>query len=225
MRMRDWLRKFDWRGWLGWMAATMVGLQLVVITIFFAFGKSLDRYWWGELAAVSVAGSALGICQWVWLRRRLSNGGLWILSTLLGWNLAWLLGKLPDWGASKPTGVLSQVLELIRLLTIPLAFSLPQWFFIRRVFRQATWWWVVARPFAWLAGYGLVALVMRFNTTFFDLDLVSLCILVAVFGVGFAAVTGAAFIWIQMNQAVSVKEKLSTEKDIGTSSVATSNSI
>ena len=65
--------------------------------------------------------------------------------------------------------------------------------------------WIVARPFAWLAGYGLVALVMRLNATFFDLDLVSLCILIAVFGVGFAAVTGAAFTWIQMNQGVTHK--------------------
>ena len=37
---------------------------------------------------------------------------------------------------------------------------------------------------------------------FFDLDIVSFCILIAVFGVGFAAVTGAAFIWIQTNQPV-----------------------
>jgi hypothetical protein len=221
MRIRDRLRKFDWKGWLGWMASTMVGLQIVVITIFFAFFENnFDRYWWGELGTVSVAGISLGVCQWAWLRRRLSSGGWWILSTLLGWDLAWLLGKLPD-----STGVLSQLVQLFRLLTIPLAFSLPQWFFIRRVFRKATWWWVVARPFAWLAGYGLVALVMRLNTTFFDLDLVSLCILVAVFGVGFAAVTGAAFIWIQMNQAVSVNEKLTTEQGIGTSRVATSNPI
>ena len=202
MSIRDALKKFDWQGWLGWLAATMVGLQLVVITICFAFGNNLDRYWWGELATASVAGISLGVCQWIWLRRRLTSAGWWVLSTLLGWDLVWLLGKIPDLATSKAAGEPSHLVEFIGLLTMPLVFSLPQWFFIRRVFRKAAWWWIVARPFAWLVGYGLIALVMRLNTTFFDLDIVSFCILIAVFGVGFAAVTGAAFIWIQMNQTV-----------------------
>src|SRR5215467_10269995 len=94
MRLQNALRKFDWKGWLGWMAATMVGLQLVVITIFVAFGNNLDRYWWGELTTASAAGISLGVCQWIWLRRRLTGGGWWILSTLSGWDLVWLLGKL-----------------------------------------------------------------------------------------------------------------------------------
>ena len=92
MRIRNALRMFDWKGWLGWVAATMVGLQLVVITIFFAFGNSLDRYWWTELATASVAGISLGLCQWIWLRRRLAGGGWRVVDPLdfirLGSSLA-----------------------------------------------------------------------------------------------------------------------------------------
>src|SRR5215469_484041 len=56
MRIGTVLRKFDWKGWLGWMAATMAGVQLVAVMIFLYFAVDLDNHWWGDPATVTVAG-------------------------------------------------------------------------------------------------------------------------------------------------------------------------
>lgn len=207
MRTRTALRKFDWKGWLGWTAATMAGAQLVGLMIFFYFAGNLNDHWWGDLAMVSVAGTSLGVCQWIWLRRRLVKAWWWIVSTLLGWYLAAPLVKALGADDSNAAGTLSQLVALLEILAIPLAFSLPQWFLIRHQFKKAAWWWVVARPLAWVAGLGLIVLGDSLNIVpvgaFFwspphDLsDFVVLSIGAATFGFGFASVTGAAFTWIQ----------------------------
>jgi hypothetical protein len=212
MRIRTALQEFDWKGWSGWMMATMAGVQLVVVIIFFYFAAKLDNHWWGDLGMVSAAGISLGVCQWIWLRRRLVKGSWWIVSTLLGWYLASFLIKVFDMDFSNATGALARLVVIIKLLAIPLAFSLPQWFLIRRQFRKAAGWWIVARPLAWLTGAGLVVLGVwldilpisgLFLSTTYDVsDLVVLSTVAATFGVGFAAVTGAAFTWIQTNQTV-----------------------
>jgi hypothetical protein len=109
------------------------------------------------------------------------------------------------WGLSNATGVLSQLIVVIALLAIPPAFSLSQWFLLRRQLWRSTWWWIVARPLAWLTGLGLMALaewLKILDVDIFDLTYVSVSIAAAVFGLGFAAVTGASFIWIQTNQTV-----------------------
>ena len=212
MRIQTALRKFDWKGWLGWMAATMAGAQLVGLIIFFYFAGNLNDHWWGDLAMVSVAGLSFGVCQWIWLRRRLVKAWWWIASTLLGWYLAAPLVKALGADDSNATGTVSQLVTLIELLAIPLAFSLPQWFLIRRHFRKAAWWWVVARPLAWVAGLGLMVLgdwfdIVPVGAFFWSLphdlsDLVVISIGAATFGFGFATVTGAAFTWIQANHSV-----------------------
>jgi hypothetical protein len=226
MRIRTALREFDWKGWLGWMTATMVGVQLVVLILFFAGEVKLVDHWWGALTTMSVAGISLGVCQWVWLRRRFVHGGWWILSTLSGWCLAWLLLFL--WDDSNATGVLSGLMVALRLLAIPAAFGLPQWFFMRRQFQECAWWWIVARPIAWLAGLGLIVLAEWLNildVDIFELTYLSVSIAAAIFGFGFAAVTGAAFVWIQMKHAVSEKERVTAEKSVSISSLTTSKPI
>ena len=212
MGIRTGLRKFDWKGWLGWMAATMAGAQLVGLIIFFYFAADRNDHWWGDLAMVSVVGISLGVCQWIWLRRRLVKAWWWIVSTLLGWYLAAPLVKMLGADDSNATGALSQLVALIELLAIPLAFSLPQWFLIRRQFKKAAWWWVVARPLAWVTGLGRIVLGDWLNIVpvgafaWFpphDLsDLVLLSMGAATFGFGFATVTGVAFTRIQANHSV-----------------------
>ena len=214
MRIRTALQAFDWKGWLGWMAATMVGVQLVMLILFLS-DPELEHHWWGQLTIASWAGISLGSCQWIWLRRRLAKGRLWILSTLLGWYLVWLVEKVFDFDDSNPTGALSWLIFAIKLLAIPLAFSLPQWLFIRRQFQKAAWLWIVARPLAWIAGIGLLALAERPNILrlgFFESpslfgryvpDPVAYGVVAAIFGLGYSAFTGAAFIWIQTNQRPS----------------------
>ena len=194
------------------MAATMVGLQLAAFTIAFSAFNFEDQRWSG-IATATVAGGALGVAQWIWLRRRLVKGGWWIVSTLLGWYLVLFLVTMDALYHSKGAGRWPLV-DSVGPLATPLLFSLPQWVFIRRQFRKAAWLWIVARPLAWIAGIGLFALASRSNIVRLDLfgqcavfgkdvpDSVAYSIIMAIFGFGYAAVTGAAFIWIQMNQAV-----------------------
>src|SRR5215469_16680084 len=122
VRIRTGLRKVDWKGWLGWMAATMAGAQLVGLIIFFYFADNWNDHWWGDLAMVSVAGISFGVCQWIWLHRRLVKAWWWIASTLLGWYLAAPLVKALGADDSNVTGAVSQLVTLIELLAIPLAF-------------------------------------------------------------------------------------------------------
>ena len=161
MRIRTALRQFDWKSWLGWIAATMVGVQLGILILFVAGEVNLPETWWGSLITVSLAGISLGVCQWIWLRRRLVNRGWWVLSTLSGWYLGWILMILL--GLSSGPGALSRLIAVVEPLAIPLAFSLPQWVFIRRQFQKAAWLWIVARPLAWIAGIGLMALAQQPN--------------------------------------------------------------
>lgn len=190
----------------------MAGMQLVVCTIFFSVGADLVDHWWGVLGTVSVAGILLGVCQWIWLRQRLGMAWQWIIATLLGWYLAVLLGacfgRVLDREDSN-WAVWSVV--VIALLAIPVVFSLPQWFLIRRQFKRGGWWWTAARPLAWLTGGGLIALgywlgiLPEFDFWSAGFDVATLLVLslsAAVFSFGFAAVTGTAFTWIQKNQTV-----------------------
>ena len=55
-----------------------------------------------------LAGISLGVCQWAWLRRRLSKGWWWIVSTLLDCYLAPLFVTVLDVDHLNTTGVLSQ---------------------------------------------------------------------------------------------------------------------
>jgi len=66
-------------------------------------------------------------------------------------------------GLSSGPGALSRLIAVVEPLAIPLAFSLPQWVFIRRQFQKAAWLWIVARPLAWIAGIGLMALAQQPN--------------------------------------------------------------
>ena len=208
MKIRTALQEFDWKGWLGWMAVTLAGVELVALSIIFSLVRGLDKYWWGYLATASAAGISLGVCQWIWLRRRLVKAWWWIVSTLLGWYLAALLVMVLDANDSNATGILRQLVGAIGTLAIPLALSLPQWFFIRRQFQKRAWWWIVARPLAWLAGLGLIVVsdyihILPPGDLFLPFDpssLWSVSIFFAIFGFGFAAVTGAAFTSIQTNQ-------------------------
>lgn len=209
MKIRTALREFDWKGWIGWVAATLVGVELVALSIFLSFANGLDKYWWGYLATASAAGISLGVCQWIWLRRRMVNAWWWIVSTLSGWYLAALLIKVLDADDASASGTLSQLVGVIATLALPLALSLPQWFLIRRQFQKRAWWWIVARPLAWLTGLGLITLcdhlhILPPGDLFSDgvTTFAWISGMVAIFGFGFASVTGAAFSCIQTNPTI-----------------------
>ena len=56
-------------GWLGWTAAPLNNLDLIFLLM----------------------GLAIGITQWLLLRRRLARAGWWIAASALGWGLLGLI--------------------------------------------------------------------------------------------------------------------------------------
>ena len=77
-------------------------------------------------------------------------------------------------------------------------------------------------------GVGLIVLaewLKILDLDIFELTYISVSIAAAIFGFGFAAVTGAAFVWIQTTQSVPVKETVTAEKGVSASSATTSKPI
>jgi hypothetical protein len=67
---------------------------------------------------------------------------------------------------------------------------------MRRQF-QRSFYWIMARPLAWLVGFGFLFLGSFIHTEFvFDDYVVPIAIAGAVFGLGFAPLAGAIMVWI-----------------------------
>jgi hypothetical protein len=194
--------RFNWNAWITWVALTMVGVELAVLT----FGVVLNLAGGvatkiGDFAEVEVTiGVAATLCatmQWIWLRRRMSNALWWIPATVLGWYLAeglFVAVAPPLEPKNGPSWRLWAIVFCL-CLTAP---SLPQWFLMRRQF-QRSFYWVIARPLASLVGWGFVLLGNLFGVVgglFHTETVAGLSIYAALFGLGFAPLAGATMVWI-----------------------------
>ncbi|MBK9926933.1 MAG: hypothetical protein IPP66_16805 [Anaerolineales bacterium] len=96
-----------------------------------------------------------GLMQYGLLRKYLDHMGWWILVTVAGWSLGFLLILLPSW-LNWTDAPLSN-LDLIFLL-MGLGIGTSQWLLLRHRFTRAGW-WVAAN----IVGWGLLALVTPNN--------------------------------------------------------------
>jgi hypothetical protein len=207
----------DWKGWLWWVAAMIVGANLVVIIVYFSFpfvetftAKDSPAQIALELLSLGIAGTTFATMQWIWLRRRMRKPGWWIAATVVSWYVAigldFLVSSLPlnRFGAKFEMAARISVLFLIAITA-----NLPQWFLVRRMFFGASY-WLAARPLGWLAGLGIVFLghglgVIEIPFPFASAevfgrnvpDLVAWSFGAVLFGIGFGAITGAAILWIR----------------------------
>lgn len=207
----------DWKGWLGWVAVTMVGAGLVVVIVYFCFplaeifttNGSLARLV-VELLSLGIAGTSFATMQWIWIRHRMRKGGWWIAATVVSWyvviGLDFLLGSLSLNGLGAK---LEMTVRISAVCLIAVTANLPQWFLVRRKFFRADY-WLVARPLGWVAGLGLVFLARGLGVIEIPLpfqsaevfgrnvpDLLAWSFGGVLFGIGFGTITGAAVVWIR----------------------------
>jgi len=108
----------------GWILATMAGCLLsfaMLALVFREFETAL--FFWNGAFVFAAIGGIMGLCQWLFLRRRIPRAGWWVLASILGWGLA-VLGSL--------TGVRngSVLAQLLTFSLSPAIFASVGWWFL-----------------------------------------------------------------------------------------------
>lgn len=160
--------------WLAWVGANAWG-ELVGLGSVFACGFAFFHHFGephsiaGTLVALTltlplgaVEGLVVGWAQWRVLRRALPAvaRGTWILATIVGAVVAWLLGMLPSTLMSSEPNASGPPVEPPRAVVLLLAvgiglggglvLSLAQWLVLRHATSRAAW-WLPANALAWSA--------------------------------------------------------------------------
>ena len=84
--LRRYLPRIGW-----WIAATALGWLLGISVAYLGYAiwpvaLNANSTWAAEIVFVSV-GAAMGLVQWLVLRRRVPRAGWWVLASALGWGL------------------------------------------------------------------------------------------------------------------------------------------
>ncbi len=209
----------DWKGWLGWIVTTMVGVDVVVIIVYITIFGVVELGIRGAVtedlvlfAAVTVAGLLYGGLQWMWWRKRMLKSKRWIVATLVGWYMGigtGVLLSLIGLDTDKFSGWRKVATIILLFGTMGVAASLPQWWVVRQQFVRS-WFWLVARPLGLLAGVGLISLVESLHLVALEVIfgpslvfnwnvslLTALCALFGMFGVALGVISGGAVIWME----------------------------
>jgi hypothetical protein len=129
--------------WLQWALATTIGF-LVGGFAAGAAAKVLEAHggdeigltpWEGDLVG-ALAGLAIGICQWLVVRRTIVHAGWWAPVTIVGWALFDT--------ALAAAGRSHLLVGAVEVILAALAFALLQWLVLRRESAQAGRWIVVS---------------------------------------------------------------------------------
>jgi hypothetical protein len=144
-------RPLDWNAWMWWVSLTTLGTMtamMLAVFVIFAAGGPIQGFFEDEQAAsvalqvvmaplFALAGSLVGLAQWLVLRGQIQRAGWWILATAAGWMAGYLWSYLlfpPGSG----TATISEALLpwfLNGLLT-----GLCQWLVLRKFFDRSSLW-------------------------------------------------------------------------------------
>lgn len=152
---------FDWKAWLGWILATLAGIELCVLCLYppLRYGLIDESPVIGTVAILAAAATVLGTAQWLWLRKRSTVGPWWIAATVGGWPLAWsggfllnvVLNRIAGGGSKGKAFLDSPFPDVLLYLIASVLIALPQ-FFLLRGHMSRSGWWIAARPLSWFAG-------------------------------------------------------------------------
>jgi hypothetical protein len=204
------LKQDSWTLWEGWVLATVVGglVGMVIVVIVSAIASQLEAVSTVALLHVvgGLEGAALGLAQWLVLRRYVKRLGWWIVATMVGAIAAWLIGLkvsvmliLIFFDSTLSVTLSAALLKAIFLLGawVGAVLGLTQWLVLRTHVRHGVL-WIVANAVAW--GLGLV--VALIGATFvkpgkFGLETALIGATTGtVIGAVIGAVTGVALVWL-----------------------------
>lgn len=195
-----------WRFWLIWMGASTAGVIVYALIIPVLFGVinalapmqqleniTPEQRWVGVAIALlgyGALGAAIGLAQWLVLRRYLRGTGWWVLATLLGYALPFILIR------SMPPSEQPWLAGTSMFLMLGTTLGILQWLVLRGRVRHAGWWIAISIA-GWLAAFALTgaAIVSGLYVEPFDL--------LAAFLVP-VAVAGAGIVWLLRRAALAV---------------------
>lgn len=125
--LRHYLPRMGW-----WIVATVLGLLLGFAVVYLSYAimpvaLNPNSTWFAMLVFVSV-GTAMGLAQWLVLRRWVPRPGWWILASVLGWVLARLIAG----------EVFTSLWELVLIGAIPAAImGLTMWWLLSHLLQHA----------------------------------------------------------------------------------------
>lgn len=136
--------RVEWAFGLWWVFATALGW-----VVGFAVCEALKDFVESFNADGVVIGVAVGILQWLVLRRRINRAGWWILASIIGFAVGKFGGDAIAQAVSGPVGFgLSGA-------AIGASLGMAQWVVLRRHVAQAGW-WVLASALAWAVGWAII---------------------------------------------------------------------
>lgn len=207
---------FDWKAWLGWILATLAGIELCVLCLYHLVRYVLIEKFpvIGPLAILATAGTILGTAQWFWLRKRSTIGLWWITASVGGWYLtygSWFLLSLTlkhiAGGEAFLNSSSAWLPKILFYSILSMLVALPQLFLLRRHVSRS-YWWVGICPFSWFAGWALFYVASSWNVIEFGwfeparvfgfrvTEIVGWGVVFLCFGTGIGAVTGATSVFL-----------------------------
>ena len=99
------------------------------------------------------SGTAIAFLQWLVLKQHISKPWRWIVTSILGWSLGWVISLI----------LYSLGLELMSGLAIGGITGIAQWLILRN---EVQWsgWWIAVSAVAWAVGITLLPGVMLSGT-------------------------------------------------------------
>lgn len=148
--MNGQITRADWSLGLRWVVATTVG-WVIGFTIC-EFLKATVEFLAHPPTDGAVIGIAIGIGQWLALKKWIKGSGWWIPASIVGFGVGKDVGDLVTQAIP---GAVGSGLDGLALGT---SIGLAQWLVLRRHAARA-WWWILASAIAWAVGWSVIASV------------------------------------------------------------------
>ena len=175
--------------WLGWTLATAGGMLIGFLPALLLVNVlSLGL---AQIIVPVLAGTLIGLAQWLALRNFLTTHSDWILATGTSWAVGYVLGLFLI--QHMPATFLGGILGYLLFGAIV---ALVQWPLLRREIPHLLV-WMLASAIGWAAGFwtGQAALSLFFNGGLIP-PVVGTAIITVTSGLIAGAITGVALVWI-----------------------------
>jgi hypothetical protein len=153
-----------WCAWLvtttlGWLAGSLAVLAVLAWTT--GLADTIVRSGAGSAILGAIMGLAIGVGEWLVLRREVAGATRWIVVSLATWAVAWAIGHAMADALLEDYWLLGLVPGGVLLAA---SVGVGQWLVLRRWARSASWWlpaslvgWSAAGTVSMYGGAGLLA--------------------------------------------------------------------